>query len=318
MIQQLPINSTNRKLIHAFRQHLKVLGYNKSSRRSMASGVWEFLWRLEGQGISGIRQITTGQIKAHYQYLLERPSYTRAGALSHSTVNGYLFGLRLFFGYAEKTGLITTNPMSTLSFPHLPGKKREALTRQETEQLYRACRNEEERTILALFYGCGLRRQEGVDLNLRDVDFKQRLLYVRKGKGRKRRVIPMSEAVSSDLSTYKHLRPQQISKHTKGPHAKAFMLNKLGRRMLGCTYNKRFMAMRSRVEGLAQRGISLHHLRHSIATHLLQNGMDIESVRDFLGHEYLETTQIYTHIDSTDSKSAGFTNSFKNNNNGSE
>lgn len=296
MIQQLPVNKENRQLIDKFRQHLKVLGYNKGSQRSLASGVWELLWRLEGQGITQIDQITPGHIKAHYQYLLERPNYTRSGALSHSTINSYLFGIRLFFSYAEKMGLVNSNPMSTLNFPYLKGQTRTALTQQEVEQLYQACKNEEERAILALFYGCGLRRQEGVDLNLRDVDFRSQLLYVRKGKGRKRRVIPMSELVIVDLKTYKRNRPQRITKYTKDLHAKAFMLNKIGTRMLGNSYNKRFMNMRARVEGLTERGISLHHLRHSIATHLLQNGMDIESVRDFLGHEHLETTQIYTHV----------------------
>ncbi len=290
MIKNLPVNQSNEALIRDFEKHVKIMGYQSVS----SSGPRELLYKMEQEG-KELDRITSSDIKKHHEYLQQRPNYSRPGGLSSATITGYLFTLRLFFNYTEKTGLIKSNPMSVLSFPRRTGKEREVLTRSEISQLYCVCKNDQERAMLSLFYGCGLRRCEAKKLNLKDIDHRGKWLYVRSGKGRKRRVIPLSESVVKDLKNYRHNeRPGQETRHTKLNDKKAFMLNKTGTRMKGNSYWKTLKSILKRTT--IQKSISLHHLRHSIATHLLASGMSIEQVRDFLGHEHLESTQIYTRV----------------------
>jgi len=154
--------------------------------------------------------------------------------------------------------------------------------------LYGACETLKECAILHLYYGCGLRRNEGIKLNVSDVQFRNKMLYVREGKGGKGRAIPITEKISEELKAYcyqeRKARPQEIS----------FLVNQRGTRMHGQEVNK----VLKKLCGLAQIGktVSLHSLRHSIATHLLESGLSVEYVRDFLGHANLESTQRYTHI----------------------
>ena len=292
MIKKLPINRTNQALIEGFIRHLQALGYSECGR--MGIGVHEFCWRMEGQG-KDLEQVTARDIEAHYAYLLERPNQNTGGALSLQTVGGYLYALRLFFYYAQQTELIGENPMSALRFPPPDSGQRQALSKAQIESLYAACANEHDRALLALFYGCGLRRSEAEKLNGKDVDLRGGWLYVRSGKGRKRRVVPLAGGVAQDLKAYRHgMRPAQETRWTSPEDHKAFMLNKRGQRMSGGSYWTYFKAILER-SGL-ETPASLHHLRHSVATHLLAGGMSVEAVRDFLGHEFLESTQIYTHI----------------------
>jgi len=172
--------------------------------------------------------------------------------------------------------------------------RREPLTKEDIHQLFETASTPKETAMLHLFYSCGLRRSEAVELNIRDVHFKSCLLYVRNGKGHKRRAIPMTEKVSEDLENY-YLQERSDS-HRKAKDTEAFILNHNGQRLSGDSYNKKIKVIveKSAIEKLC----TLHHLRHSIATHLLENGLSLENVRDFLGHSYLEATQIYTKINS--------------------
>jgi len=157
----------------------------------------------------------------------------------------------------------------------------------QIKQLYRLA-GVKERVVLSLFYGCGLRRSEGEQLNLKDVSFKSGLLYVRKGKGGKRRAVPMSEKVVEDLQVYVDIERKWTIKND------ALVLNKRGSRMSGKSHSRMLKSLIKRTELKGQ--ITLHSLRHSIASHLLERGLSVEYVRDFLGHKHLESTQIYTHI----------------------
>lgn len=296
MKQQLPRSDYYQDLLQGLRQELSVLGYNEKTE--LLSGGVEFLRCLEDQGITDLRQAEAGHIKAHYGYLLNRPSQY-GKPLSGHTITGYLYEVGLLFAYALRSGLIQSDPFAGLCFPRPPKTERTTLNRVEIERLYAACRDAGESARLSLLYGCGLRSGEAQLLNIRDIDLRSKLLYVRRGKGRKRRAIPMADKIVSDLKTYLyHLRPWQVGYYTKGDHAKAFMLNQRGRRMSQATYwadLRRILRRSGETELLAQ-GVCPHVLRHSIATHLLADGMKLERVRDFLGHDQLETTQIYTRV----------------------
>ena len=143
------------------------------------------------------------------------------------------------------------------------------------------------RLIFALFYGCGLRRSEGWNLQIQDIDFERKTVFVRQGKGNKDRIVPMSAGVYKEIQDYVYnFRTRQKLTHNRLFITKsANLLTKIKHLKTICP-DKNIRAKR----------ITLHSLRHSIATHLLQNGMKIENIALFLGHSDLDTTQIYTHF----------------------
>jgi len=127
------------------------------------------------------------------------------------------------------------------------------------------------------------------------VHFRTGLLYVREGKGAKRRVVPMSKQVQDDLKTYAYKERKALCPPTGGkPGETAFLIGHTGMRMSGDRAGKILKELLEKAE--INREITLHSLRHSIATHLLEAGLDVENVREFLGHSHLESTQIYTRI----------------------
>jgi integrase/recombinase XerD len=180
------------------------------------------------------------------------------------------------------------------------------LTEEEIKQLYKATEiesnhpkqesfNSRDRAMLTVFYGCGLRRNEGVHLSVDDINFDRRILHVRKGKNYKERLVPFSKNSSQHLQewVYDH-RPGLVKSQKEG----SLFIGRMGTPMLGGSLYTRLKLLQLNTENieLQQKNIGLHALRHSIATHLLANGMELQKIQRFLGHSSLESTQIYTHL----------------------
>lgn len=282
-----PIHKTTHQTmdeIQRFKTHLERLGYSQGTVRMLPDCLRAFLEFTPRT----IHQKQQGDIMDFYQYLQERPNRTRAGGLSESYIHHHIYALRLFFAWQEEKGAIVENPISTLTFKTPSSPPREILTLAEVKRLYEVTENYKEKAVLGMFYGCGLRRAEGERLDLKDIHFRLDILYVRAGKGSRRRAVPLSEKVRYDLENY-----VLKERRTKGDQA-AFMPNTLGNRTRGSSYNGLLKELLGRAD--ITKAISLHCLRHSIATHLLEAGMGVEYVRDFLGHKHLESTQLYTRI----------------------
>jgi integrase/recombinase XerD len=244
----------------------------------------------EQQGITDINAIEQQQVKSFYEYLQTRPLQKRSGALSEMMISHYVYALKTFFSWLEITEQIAYNPISGMKFKRPKLNQRDPLTITAIKQLFEAATTLKQTALLHIFYSCGLRRSEGEMLNISDVHFKEQLLYVREGKGAKRRVVPMTGKVSKALEDYYlHERTSSITKKVRDEEA--FLLNHAGGRMRGDQCNRLLQQLTGKAA--LPKEITLHHLRHSIATHLLQSGMSMEYVRDFLGHSFLETTQIY-------------------------
>jgi integrase/recombinase XerD len=148
--------------------------------------------------------------------------------------------------------------------------------------------------MIAIFYGCGLRRNEGVQLNLSDINFDKSVLHVRKAKNYKERFVPISKTNLKYLTEYIYDHRPQLSMSS----IDALFLGRSGFRMQGQSLMARLKSLQQKTEDLTllEKEIGLHTLRHSIATHFLQAGMKLESISRFLGHGSLESTQIYTHL----------------------
>jgi integrase/recombinase XerD len=283
-------------LIQSFAAWLYQVGYSEGTQNMLPTLVREF---LEQQQITDISDIGQAQVKSFYGWLQIRPLKKRSGALSEMMIHHYVYALRTFFSWLEVTEQTDYNPISGLTFKRPTQNGREPLSRAEVSRLFEAASSGKETALLHLFYSCGLRRSEGAALNIPDVRCKDHLLYVRAGKGAKRRVVPMTGRVAKELEAY-WLQERCGYDARKAADEEAFMLNRVGCRMSGSGYNELFKELAGKA-GLAGE-ITLHHLRHSIATHLLQSGMSLEYVRDFLGHSYLESTQIYARPDATQLK----------------
>lgn len=269
-----------------FKQYLQQSGYGVSTQNMLPGCVRDF---LQYGRFKRLTDITPLVILNFYEWLHIRPLKHRGGALSAMMISHYVYALKVFFSWQEASGGIRHNPMSGLKFRRGERNSREALEREEIAALFAAALSIRERVMLHLFYSCGLRRSEAAKLSIRDVQARHRLLYVRSGKGASRRVIPLTGKVAGELATYlEQWRKGRAS--DKG----AFMLNRVGKAMSGRSYNQLLKGVVRR-SGLWE-GITPHYLRHSIATHLLQGGMALEYVRDFLGHRHLEATQIYAKV----------------------
>lgn len=274
--------------IKDFRNYLVQLGYSKSSCYMLPECVKDF---LVYHNATDTNELNTGHINQFYEHLQTRPHKKKAGGLSEQYINHHVYALKVFFNWLEDTGQIAYNPISVMKFKRPMPNPREPLSQEEIKALFESTESLKEKAVLHLFYSCGLRRSEGEALNIQDIHFKKQMLYVREGKGAKRRAVPMTEKVSRELESY-YLNERTTL--TKVKNTEAFILNRVGLRMRGDGYNKVLKSILQRTE--LNKEITLHHLRHSIATHLLESGLEIEKVRDFLGHGFLETTQIYAKV----------------------
>jgi len=295
------LSTKNEALAGRFYAYLQRLGYGQKSCRSRFNYIREFLGWCQKQGIEHVQSVRVTHIKAYYAYISSRPNLNKeGGSLNQKTTHGHMRNVRDLFTMLQKQGVIRVNPCSTLHFPYPQAyARRSILTRQQIKTLYEACQTAQERAILSMAYGCGLRASELTRCNIEDVRFRDRLLIVPDGKGKKRRVVPMSKGVVKDLADYYYKEREELTKKRDyEPGQKAFMLHSRGGRMQKWTYNKylKRILKRTEDEGIISKCISLHSLRHSIATHLLEQGIGVEQVRQFLGHAMLETTQVYTHI----------------------
>jgi integrase/recombinase XerD len=304
-MKHLPLQSRYfRDLLSDYARHLERVGYNPVTIKMLPSLVREFFHQLEQLGIKSMEEVTPQIITGYYRYLKERPCKGRPGTLSESMLHSHLWAMRILFSFLQAEGRVDADPFSLLSFPSPKKQEREVLTGKEVEKLYQACERLLDRAILGLFYGCGLRKSEAEALDIKDISFRGRLLYVRSGKGKRRRVVPVTGRVTEDLKNYYLQERIRMLRKSKDPKSeKAFILNSHGERMLGQSFWRklRYLVIKAGIENPGR--ITLHSLRHSIATHLLGSGLSVEQVRDFLGHTNIESTQVYTRINNEELKS---------------
>jgi integrase/recombinase XerD len=287
-----PITIEFRRLKQAFADWLRLLNFEPTTLKYGPTKLQEFLYWLESQHITEIASITRQTITDYFDYLLQRQNKKKGGRLSKNSLRTHLTNLRRFARYLRESG----NASFDISM-QITGKLqniKEIFTKSEIAALYEATGSDilglRDRAILAVYYGCGLRRSEGLHLDMKDVLLDRNLLYVRKGKNYKERYVPMTAGVREDLKNYiECARPILLKRPTH-----ALFISNEGKRIIGNTMLNRLHQLKEKA-GI-EKDAGLHSLRHSIATHLLQSGMELEKIKQFLGHSSLESTQIYTHL----------------------
>jgi len=220
---------------------------------------------------------------------------TRRG-LNHRTISRYLSSIRSFYRFLINEDLLDKNPASNISTPKTVVNPPEYLTLEEVNILLNMPKTNtvlglRDRTIIELMYSCGLRVSEAVGLKVNSINLGERYIIVY-GKGNKERIVPFGEMACDLLKRY--------LKWARGTLLKGKRKDNLFLNFRGDTLSRKglwkIIKGYARMSGI-KKNIKPHILRHSFATHLIQNGADIRSVQELLGHSDISTTQIYTHLD---------------------
>ena len=208
---------------------------------------------------------------------------------SPTSIMRKIASLRGFFKWACANEIIKTNPALTLEQPKVPQRLPKVISPQEIEEILNQNLNKTEKVIVELLYGCGLRVSELVNLKINDYDLNGKYLECT-GKGSKDRIVPLGKKAIIAIKNYLPEREYLIQKFNLV--TKNLLINDKGK-----TINRQEIYTFIHNHGkMLNKTISPHTLRHSFATHLLENGADLRVVQELLGHSDVSTTQLYTHI----------------------
>ena len=293
MSQYPTYHYSKKKLLEGFLQFLQLQNYDKTSLVNDPKRVEEFLDYMNQKGAKTIDQMDAKLTTSFLDYLKTRKSKRTKRVISMATIRNYQRSLNRFVRYLHQTnqGHLEIN----WELKTKEEKEITILTRKQIERLYKATSDDllgmRDRALLAIFYGCGLRRNEAEHLKLKDVLPDKNLLYVSTAKGGKSRYVPMVGKVKTDMISYiTTARPMLLRKEITNK----LMIGIRGKAMKGQGMYDAIKRLQQKAE--IETKVGLHSLRHTIATHLLEQGMSLEQIAKFLGHSTLESTQIYTHI----------------------
>ena len=296
-MKKLPVKSIElRKILAGITEWLTKLGYSKSTIYNTPNQLRELFHYLENDN-NQLHHITQEIINEFITYLAKRPNHRRAGGISIAHINKHIDAIKKLLKYlriVEKIKLeVSINYLQKEESIMLP----EVLTKEEIKQLYKATDNTllglRDRAMLGIYYGCGLRKSEGLNLEIKDVLFERKLLFIKNAKNHHQRYVPISERVIQDLENYIY-NARELLLSENSTEEKLF-ISQRGNPVASETFTHSLKRIKSKTN-LKDKKFGLHSLRHSIATHLLQVEMPLENIALFLGHKTLDSTQIYTHI----------------------
>jgi integrase/recombinase XerC len=245
---------------------------------------------MKAEGIDTVNELTY-QLARRYLAFLHKKN------LSKSTISRKISSLRTFFKYLESKKYVSDNPFAVLTLPKQDKKIPKFFYPQEIEAIYTSIDRKDPLgqrnfAILELLYGCGLRVSELCGLEMHHVNVTNNVILV-KGKGNKQRYVPLNPFAKESLFDYLNGARRELLIKSKS-NTQIIFLNHRGNKLT--TRGVRDILSRIIENTAGVSDISPHMLRHTFATHLLNNGADIRSVQELLGHSLLSTTQIYTHV----------------------
>ena len=222
--------------------------------------------------------------------------YQQTKLIKPSSQSRLISSLKNFFDYLIIEKIIFINPINSIQYPKIATKIPETLSTQEIDKLIDYLKKSKKNslrncTILEVLYSCGLRVSELTNLNISDIFFDDFLIKIL-GKGRKERFVPMSKIVKDMIKDY--LNSERFNTITKKGFEDILFLNNRGEKLT--------RVMIYTILNIAKKGtgikkkVSPHILRHSFATHLIENGADISSIQHMLGHTNVSTTERYLHV----------------------
>lgn len=220
------------------------------------------------------QEITNEQIRSYLRYLIQEREVSES--YQNQAINAIKFYYERVLGGTRQTYYIDRPKKSK----HLPT----VLSQEETKKLLSHVKNLKHKTILTLLYSGGLRISELLDLHLQDIDYDAMRMHIKDSKGKKDRYVPLAHRTKEILLIYlKKFNPESfvIEGATGGRYSSSSIQKFIKKNCLECNITK---------------AITPHSLRHSVATHMLENGIDLRYIQHILGHSSSKTTEIYTHI----------------------
>ena len=257
-------------------------GLSSNTIAAYRSDLTVFLDYCSERGISDVAEISRNNLNSYIIAL-------RQGNINPRSVVRKIASLRGFFKWLSSNEYIKNNPAIFLEQPKLAKKLPKVMTLQEIKEIFHSDLSAEQALIVELLYDCGLRVSELVNLKISDIDLKSKYIQCF-GKGSKERVIPFGKKAKEAINKYLAARDIIISKY--GLKTKRLFIKTSGNLL---TRQDVYNFVKKLGEKI-HKHISPHTLRHTFATHLLENGADLRVVQELLGHSDVATTQLYTHI----------------------
>lgn len=256
---------------------------------------------VKGPAAPGSRTLTSMVLEATPETIRNFLTQLGTNDYSPATMARKIATLRSFYKWAQKKGLAETNPMTAIRTPKQGKRLPRAITIDQIEKLLVTPADGDvlgmrDRAMLETLYSTGIRVSELVDLNVDDLDDAGEALRVR-GKGKRERIVPLGSHALAAIRKFMGMvrsDPRFGMLWAGGGAGKPLFMNKHGGRLSSRSVRRK-LDKYLKSAGLDPR-ISPHTLRHSFATHLLENGADLRSVQELLGHQSLSTTQVYTHL----------------------
>lgn len=263
-------------------------GLARNTLEAYSRDIGRYLNHLEAEGHASFGNVRPLDVAAFIARLKEAGLSPRSRARA-------LSALRMFHKFLLIENYCDANPTAIIEAPKTSGKLPSLLSSREVERLLAApagpgVNEVRDRAMLELLYATGLRVSELVALRIRDINMEAGFLLTM-GKGEKERLVPIGESARTALADYCAVVRPGLDRSGASPF---LFLSRLGSKMTRQAFWN-IIKKRAREAGIA-RSISPHTLRHSFATHLLENGADLRSVQIMLGHADLSSTQIYTHV----------------------
>jgi integrase/recombinase XerD len=310
------LNTGYKILLLQYVEWLSIKNYQPMTIRSYESSLKEFFIYLENHGITTIKRVQQLHYTQFKNYLQTRINFNYdCGGLRNQTINSIISGVNCF---SVQFNEVNESYRLDLFETHLPMETAEKviLLHDEVMQLYQASfeqykigsieMGQRDRVMIAIFYGCGLRLNEGRMLDVGDIDFINNRVLVRHGKLSKQRYVPIPKKHLEDIRDYiqhgrnwfqehhynKACKRVSIKKQVTSDDEQALFLNQEGKRMK--TFQQRLNFLKSMTS--IEKHITTHSLRHTLATHLLYAGWQLEQIGKILGHASLDSTMIYTHL----------------------
>jgi integrase/recombinase XerD len=280
----------------AYLDDLRLRNYSRHTVRSAAIHVRLFLTWCEERGLVEPGQLCLAVLQRYQAHLFHHRKED-GRRLSFQSQWDRLGGLRRFVGWLFRHGHLADNPAARLELPRLEKRlPRGVLTVEEAEAVLAQAdlatpRGLRDRAVMELLYATGIRRGELERLAVEDVDFAAGLVRVVEGKGKKERLVPLSERAAAWLEKYlEEARPRLVRRRDPG----TLFLGRWGEPLQGGQLGK-IVHQHVAASGIAKEG-SCHMFRHTLATLMLEGGADIRFVQQMLGHATIATTEIYTHV----------------------
>ncbi len=276
-------------LLESFLDYISLeRGLSINTRKAYADDLAQFIAFLDQKRVTSLNQVGRKQILDHLMAM-------KARGMSTNSISRHLVSIKVFFRYLQQEGLLDKNVTDTMDSPKLWKILPDTLSEREVDLLLaapdlRKPLGVRDRAILEIFYASGLRVSELANLKLSDLHIDDGYLRVI-GKGRKERVIPVAEESARILSRYlEEIRPLLC----EDPRVQNVFVT---RREAGLCRQRLWQLIKKYTkEAGIMKNVTPHTLRHSFASHLLQNGAPLRVIQEMLGHADIATTQIYTHV----------------------